>query len=111
MRRYDEPSNDLGPSSSHQTYLDCIIAMRGYDVREGQGVKASMCRAKSRSCFARLRPWSLTYLDLIGAETSDHLWGYITKKAEGFASPIISTATLAVETGIGARTGTVIVRK
>ena len=111
MRHYDEPSNDLGPSSSHQSYLDCIIAMRGYDFREGQGIKGSMCRAKSRSCFASLRPWSLTYLDLIGAETSDHLWRHITKKAEGVASAIIGTATLAVETGIRARAGTVIVRK
>ena len=50
-------------------------------------------------------------LDLIGAETSDHLWRHITKKAEGFPSPVIGTATLAVETGIRARAGTIIVRK
>ena len=50
-------------------------------------------------------------LDLIGAETSDHLWRHITKEAEGFPSLVIGTATLAVETGIRARAGTVIVRK
>jgi hypothetical protein len=50
-------------------------------------------------------------LDLIGAETSDHLWRHITKEAEGFPSPVIGTATLAVETGIRAWAGTVIVRK
>src|ERR1700741_2771298 len=36
MRRYDDPYNDLGPSSPHQSCPDCIIAMRGYDFREGQ---------------------------------------------------------------------------
>src|SRR2546430_12547033 len=35
-RRYDDPSNDLGPSSSHRSCPDCIIATRGYDFREGQ---------------------------------------------------------------------------
>jgi hypothetical protein len=28
---------DLGPSSPHQSCPDCIIAMRGYDFREGHG--------------------------------------------------------------------------
>src|SRR5262245_28262073 len=37
-RRCDEPSNDLGPSSRHQSYPDCIIATHGYDFWEGQGV-------------------------------------------------------------------------
>jgi hypothetical protein len=36
MRRYDDPYNDLGPSSPHQSCPDCIIATRGYDFREGQ---------------------------------------------------------------------------
>src|SRR5262245_14507584 len=36
-RRCDEPLNDLGPSSRHQSYPDCIIATHGYDFREGQG--------------------------------------------------------------------------
>ena len=36
MRRYDEPSNDLGPSSPHPSCPDCIIATRGYDSREEQ---------------------------------------------------------------------------
>jgi hypothetical protein len=35
-RRYDGPSNDLGPSSQYQSCPDCIIATRGYDFREGQ---------------------------------------------------------------------------
>src|SRR5262249_26582482 len=35
-RRCDEPSNDLGPSSRHQSYPDCIIATHGYDFWEGQ---------------------------------------------------------------------------
>src|SRR5260370_20646140 len=35
MRRYDDPYNDLGPSSPHQSCPDCIIATRGYDFREG----------------------------------------------------------------------------
>jgi len=35
-RRCDEPLNDLGPSSRHQSYPDCIIATHGYDFREGQ---------------------------------------------------------------------------
>src|SRR5712671_6952723 len=30
-RRYDGPSNNLGPSSPYQCCSDCIIAMRGYD--------------------------------------------------------------------------------
>jgi hypothetical protein len=50
-------------------------------------------------------------LDLIGAETSDHFWRHITNKAEGFPSHVIGTAPLAVETGIGTRAGTIIVRK
>ena len=50
-------------------------------------------------------------LDLIGAETSDHLWRHITDKAEGLPSQVIGTPTLAIETGIGTRAGTVIVRK
>lgn len=50
-------------------------------------------------------------LDLIGAETSDHLWRHITIKAKGFPSHVIGTATLAIETGIGTRAGTVVVRK
>src|SRR5947207_4656523 len=36
MRRYDDPYNDLGPSSPHQSCPDCIIATRGYDFREEQ---------------------------------------------------------------------------
>jgi hypothetical protein len=28
--------NNLGPLSPRPFYLDCIIAMRGYDFREGQ---------------------------------------------------------------------------
>src|SRR6266446_7235617 len=36
MRRKDDPSNDLGSSSSHQSCPDCIIATRGNDFREGQ---------------------------------------------------------------------------
>src|SRR5262245_4510044 len=35
-RRYDGPSNDLGPSSPYQSCPDCIIATRGYDFRKGQ---------------------------------------------------------------------------
>src|SRR5262249_48625896 len=35
-RRYDEPSNHLGPSSSHQFCQDCIIATRGCNFQEGQ---------------------------------------------------------------------------
>jgi hypothetical protein len=35
-RRYDDPSNDLGPLSSHQSCPDCIITTGGYDFREGQ---------------------------------------------------------------------------
>jgi len=34
--RYDEPSNDQGPSSPHRSCPDCIIATHGYDSREGQ---------------------------------------------------------------------------
>src|SRR5262245_2664266 len=37
-RRCDEPLNDLGPSSRHQSYLDCIIATHGYDFREGHAL-------------------------------------------------------------------------
>ena len=32
----DEPSNDLGPSSPHQSCPVCIIDAPGYDFREGQ---------------------------------------------------------------------------
>src|SRR5262245_47198748 len=34
-RRYDEPSNDPGPSSSRPSGPDCITATREYDFREG----------------------------------------------------------------------------
>src|SRR6266478_2189834 len=37
MHRYDDPYNDLGPSSPYQSCPDCIIATRGYDFREGLG--------------------------------------------------------------------------
>jgi hypothetical protein len=36
-RRHDEPFNDLGSSSPHQSCPDCIIATRGCDFRDGQG--------------------------------------------------------------------------
>src|SRR5262245_22644059 len=35
-RRYDDSSNELGPSSSRQSYPAYIINTRGYDFREGQ---------------------------------------------------------------------------
>src|SRR5262249_16913538 len=41
-RRCDEPLNDLGPSSRHQSYPDCIIATHGYDFREGQLVSEDL---------------------------------------------------------------------
>ncbi len=55
-RRYDEPSNDLGPSPSHQSCPDCIIATRGYDFREGQ-VLQQCCEAVNRleAIAARVR--------------------------------------------------------
>jgi hypothetical protein len=39
MRRYDELFNNLGPLSPRPFYLDCIIAMRGCDFREGQSFR------------------------------------------------------------------------
>jgi hypothetical protein len=45
MRRYDDPYNDLGPSSPHQSCPDCIIDMRGYDFREGQVVPRTIIGA------------------------------------------------------------------
>ncbi len=38
IRRYIERSSDAGPSSLRLFCLGCIIATRGYDFREGQGV-------------------------------------------------------------------------
>jgi mono/diheme cytochrome c family protein len=48
-RRYDEPSNDLGPLSPRQSCPACIIDTRGYDSREGQDLRkiASYFAAKS----------------------------------------------------------------
>jgi hypothetical protein len=37
-RRDRAPSNDLGPSSPHKSCPACIIATRGYDFRDGQGL-------------------------------------------------------------------------
>jgi Integrase core domain len=34
--RYDDPSDDLGLLSSHQSCPDCIITTGGYDFRQGQ---------------------------------------------------------------------------
>ena len=45
-------------------------------------------------------------LDLIGAETSDHLW-----RSERFPMHVMGTATLAVEPGVWAWAGTRIVGK
>jgi len=50
-------------------------------------------------------------LDLIGAETSDHLWRHITRIAERFPMHVMGTATLAVEPGVRAWAGTRIVGK
>jgi len=36
-RQYGGPFNDLGPSSSHQSCPDCMIATGGYDFQERQG--------------------------------------------------------------------------
>lgn len=36
MRRWDEPSSALRPSSPCRSCPDCIIATRGFDFREGQ---------------------------------------------------------------------------
>src|SRR6266446_4646049 len=36
-RRCDDPSNDLGPLSSHQSCPDCIIATPGYDFGKDNG--------------------------------------------------------------------------
>jgi hypothetical protein len=47
MLRYDDLSNDLGPLWSHQSCPDCIIATRGYDFREGQGVEQASQPARS----------------------------------------------------------------
>jgi len=38
MRRYDELSRDQEPLLPLQFCLDCIIATRGYDFREGQPI-------------------------------------------------------------------------
>src|SRR6266478_2154810 len=51
MRRYDDPSNDLGPSSPHQSCPDCIIATRGYDFREGQEARRGTVSPCSCSKF------------------------------------------------------------
>jgi hypothetical protein len=51
--RYDEPSNDLGPSSLHQSCPDCIIATRGYEFREGQRSLRAMSGSKKLSRHSR----------------------------------------------------------
>src|SRR6266481_7614676 len=45
----NELFNDLGPSSPRQFYLDCIIATRGYDFREGQ---PAFSRQESPFCLS-----------------------------------------------------------
>jgi transposase len=47
-------SNDLGPSSSHQSCPDCIIATRGYDFRKGQrtGLEGHVDIGRSNALFA-----------------------------------------------------------
>jgi catechol 2,3-dioxygenase-like lactoylglutathione lyase family enzyme len=52
-----------------------------------------------------------TEFDAILQRVKDAGLGHITRKSRGVRSRVMGTATLAVETGIPARTGTVIVRK
>src|ERR1700730_11205243 len=44
MRHYGELSKHQEPSLPHQSCPDCIIATRGYDFREGQGMKQAFSR-------------------------------------------------------------------
>jgi Integrase core domain len=64
-RRYDDPSNDLGPSSSHQSYPAYIINTRGYDFREPQAQTAArVAKAGAPSCATicrRLQPWTCSW--------------------------------------------------
>ena len=50
-RRYDEPSNELGPLSPHQSCPACIIDTRGYDSREGQSPCGRPCPPASRKSW------------------------------------------------------------
>jgi hypothetical protein len=44
MHRFDERSNDPGPSLPRQSCPDCIIVTHGYDLREGQVATQKMER-------------------------------------------------------------------
>src|SRR5256885_11520706 len=81
-RRYDGPSNDLGPSLPYQSCQDCIIATRGYDFREGQVYGAVVAR-RFRAMGIRDKPiapgspWQNGFAErLIGSirrECTDHV--------------------------------------
>ena len=45
-RRWDGPFNNLGPSLRCPFYLDCIIATRGHDFREGQVYRGHVHRGE-----------------------------------------------------------------
>src|SRR5260221_7513175 len=47
-RRYGEPSTDQERLLPHQFCSDCIIATRGYDFREGQGLLRELLPAAAR---------------------------------------------------------------
>ena len=49
MRRYDDLFNNLGLLSQRPFYLVCIIAMRGYDFREGHWHASRSFRIAGRS--------------------------------------------------------------
>src|SRR5262245_24881233 len=50
MRRYDEPSNDLGPLLPRQSCPAYIIDTRGYDSREGQVHMTQLDNIRLPSC-------------------------------------------------------------
>jgi hypothetical protein len=57
-RHYDEPSNALDPSLSHQSCPDCIIATRGYDFREGPHIANSVATMRRRLIVALVKTLS-----------------------------------------------------
>src|SRR5262245_19247995 len=71
-RRYDEPSNDLGPLSPHQSCPAYIIDTRGYNSREGQvEIETAVTSMTSLARATPARHPASIYLPLVSSSQID----------------------------------------